>query len=139
MDINANIITQNIKQEERYLIALVESKKIAFSARWIQDILVFTRSQVLELPFYSQSLLGVLHHQNQIIPLVSGHHIFSEQTSHISQTTLTALRLNQLGKKLAGVGVVVDRMVQSISHSELGKEKLFQLTDIPQSIWLPQR
>ena len=138
MDITAQIATKNINQEERYLVALVEDKKVAFSARWVYEILVFQRSQILKLPFYDQCLLGVIHHQNQIVPLVSGRTIFLEKTQKITQATFTAVRLNQLGQNLAGVGVIVDRMIENLSAKELTQERLFELTDIPQQIWQPQ-
>ncbi len=138
MDITAQIAAKNIDQEERYLVALVENKKVAFSAHWVHEILVFQRSKILKLPFYDQCLLGVIHHQNQIVPLVSGRTIFLEKTQKITQVTLTAVRLNQLGQNLAGVGVVVDRMVGNLSAKELTQEQLFELTDIPQQIWQPQ-
>lgn len=137
MDTITNITTQYIKQKDRYLIALVQDRKIAFSATLVREILLLGRSQVLQLPFYDRSLIGVVHHQNQIIPLVSGRSIFLEETNKFSQTTFTTVRLNELGQQLTGVGVVVDRMVESISRSELTQEHLFQLTDIPQHIWQP--
>ncbi|MDJ0899200.1 MAG: chemotaxis protein CheW [Xenococcus sp. MO_188.B8] len=137
MNITAQVVTKNINQEERYLVAQVEDKKVAFSAHWVQEILVFQRSQILQLPFYDQCLLGVIHHQNQIVPLVSGRKIFLETTKKITQVTLTAVRLNQFGQNLAGVGVVVDCMVGNLSAKELTQEQLFEFTDIPQQIWQP--
>ena len=136
MDTITNISTQNIKQQERYLIALVKDFKIAFSATLIREILLFQRSQILQLPFYNRSLIGVVHHQNQIIPLVSAQSIFLEENKFL-QTTFTTVRLGQSGQQLTGVGVVVDRMVKSISQQELTEEHLFQLTDIPKNIWQP--
>lgn len=138
MDITAQITNENTNQEERYLVALVEDKKVAFSAHWVHEILVFQRAQILKLPFYDRCLLGVIHHQNQIVPLVSGRTIFLEKTQKITQATFTAVRLNQLGQNLAGVGVIVDRMVENLSAKELTQEQLFELTDIPQQIWQPQ-
>ena len=129
--------TADIKRADRYLVALVKEQKIAFSASLVREILVFQKRQILQLPFYDRSLVGVVHHQNQIIPLVSGRSIFLEETHKFSQTTLTAVRLNELGQHLTGVGVVVDRMVESLSQPELTGEQLFQLTDIPQHIWQP--
>ena len=138
MNITTQITTENTNQEERYLVALVEDKKVAFSAHWVHEILVFQRAQILQLPFYDRCLLGVIHHQNQIVPLVSGRTIFLEKTQKITQATFTAVRLNQLGQNLAGVGVIVDRMVENLSAKELTQEQLFELTDIPQQIWQPQ-
>lgn len=142
MKIAAPIIQGNIETEERYLVAVVCDLKIAFLAHWVQEILLFPRSQILELPFYDPSLLGVVHHQNQIVPLVSGQNIFSQKIQQKSQATLTAVRLNQLGQSLTGVGVVVDRMVENLSVKELTPEQRSQLTefqfsDIPQHIWQP--
>lgn len=136
MDTITDITTQYIKQQDRYLIALVKDFKIAFSATLVKEILLFKRSQILQLPFYNRSLIGVVHHQNQIIPLISGRGIFLEENK-FSQTTLTAVRLDISGQQLTGVGIVVDRMVESISRQELNREHIFQLTDIPQHIWQP--
>ena len=136
MDTITDLTTRNIKQQDRYLIALVKDLKIAFSATLVREIMLFQRSQILQLPFYNRSLIGVVHHQNQIIPLVSAQSIFLEENK-FSQTTLTAVRLGQSGQQLTGVGVVVDRMVESISQQELTQEHLFQLTDIPKYIWQP--
>ena len=129
-------ITKDIAHKDRYLIGLIKDFKIAFSATLVKEILLFKRSQILQLPFYNRSLIGVVHHQNQIIPLVSGRGIFLEENK-FSQTTLTAVRLDSSGQQLTGVGVVVDRMVESISQQELTQEHIFQLTDIPQHIWQP--
>lgn len=136
MDTIPDLPTPDLKQV-RYLIALVKEQKIAFSTSLVREILVFQKGQILQLPFYDRSLVGVVHHQNQIIPLVSGRSIFLEETNKFSPTIFTAVRLNELGQHLTGVGVVVDRMVESISQPELTGEQVFQLTDIPQHIWQP--
>lgn len=136
MDAITDITTQYIKQQDRYLIALVKDFKIAFSATLVKEILLFKRSQILELPFYNHSLIGVVHHQNQIIPLISGRGIFLEENK-FAPTTLTVVRLDSSGQQLTGVGVVVDRMAESISRQELDREHIFQLTDVPQHIWQP--
>ena len=137
MDTIIDLSSPDIKQAARYLIALVKEQKIAFSASLVREILVFQKGQILQLPFYDRSLVGVVHHQNQIIPLVSGRSIFLEETNKFSPTILTVVRLNKLGQHLTGVGIVVDRMVESLSQPELTGEQLFQLTDIPQHIWQP--
>jgi chemotaxis signal transduction protein len=149
MNMTASITKENIETEERYLVAVVGERKIAFLARWVQEILLVPRSQVLELPFYDPSLLGVVHHQGQIVPLVSGQNIFLQKIQPKSQATLSVVCLNQFGQNLTGVGVVVDRMVENLSSSEIAhnistsesKSQFteFQLRDIPQHIWQPQR
>ena len=128
----------NIDREKRYLIAQLEDQKIAFKATLVQEILVFKRSQILSLPFYNQSLLGVINHQNQIVPLVCGKTIFLEKTQSVIQANLTAVRLNQSADNLTGVAIVVDKMVENLLGKELNLEKLFQLKDIPTQTWQPQ-
>lgn len=139
MDITTPKAIKQIDQEERYLVAVVENQKVVFPAILVQEIFVFRRSQILALPFYNPSLVGVVNHQNQIVPLVSGRTIFWGKTHTMTQTTVTAVRLNQLGEKLMGVAIVVDRMVENLSGKELSEERLFQLSDIPTEIWQPQR
>lgn len=137
MDTIIDLSTPDIERANRYLVALVKEQKIVFSTTLVQEILVFKKGQILPLPFYDRSLVGVVYHQNQIIPLVSGRSIFLNETNKFLPTTLTTVRLNELGQHLTGIGVVVDRMVESISQAEFTEEKLFQLTDIPTHIWQP--
>ena len=139
MERTPQIFPENGEPEERYLVASIGERKIAFTARWVREILIFKRSQILKLPFYDSRVLGVVHHHNQIIPLVSGRELFSTETKKISQTIVNVVRLNKWGTQLTGVGVVVDRMVENIAASELKSQQLFQLTDIPVEIWQPQR
>ena len=128
-----------ISQSERYLIASIEKSKVAFPASLVQEIMVFKRSQILQLPFYDQSLRGVVHHQNQVVPLVSGKTIFLEKADRTGYTDITAIRLNQAAEKLAGIAIIVDRMVENLSKEELSEERIFQLGDIPPHIWQPQK
>jgi chemotaxis signal transduction protein len=148
MNMTASITKENIETEERYLVAVVGERKIAFLARWVQEILLIPRSQVLELPFYDPCLLGVVHYQGQIVPLVSGQNIFLQKIQPKSQATLSVVCLNQFGQNLTGVGVVVDRMVENLSSKDIAdnistsesKSQFteFQFRDIPQHIWQPK-
>jgi chemotaxis signal transduction protein len=131
--------TQTLSLRDRYLIALVGQQKLAFPAHWVTDILVIARSQLLALPFYDPMLLGVVHHQNQIVPLVCASKIFGEgEEGNLWQQTLTAVRLSKLAADLEGVGVVVARMTGSLTETELSQERRFEVSDIPSHIWQPQ-
>ena len=129
---------ETIVQSERYLVASIDNTKIAFPAFLVQEIMVFKRSQILQLPFYNQSLRGVVHHQNQVVPLVSGKTIFFEKADRTGYNDITAVRLNQTAEKLAGIAIIVDRMVENLSKEELSEEKIFQLGDIPPHVWQPR-
>ena len=137
---NTNTQTPNSTLQNRYLIASVESQKLAFPAYLVQDILQIERSQILTLPFYEPAFLGVIQHQNQVVPLISAKKILSVQEGNLLQPTLTAIRLNDLAEQLTGVALVVDQMQKSLDTTQLSSEAhKFQLTDIPAQIWQPQR
>ncbi len=125
--------------QERYLIAALGTKKIAFAANLVRDILMIERSQILVLPFYDAACLGVVHYQNQIIPLISTKKVLGITESNLLQSTLTAVRLNDSTEYLGGVALIVDRMEKSLAAEDLSEEHKFQITDIPPQIWQPQR
>lgn len=130
--------TQGLISSNRYFIAEVGQVALAFSAQWVRDILVVERSQILHLPFYPPMFLGVIQVQSEIVPLVSAQKIWNDGHSTPLPATLTAVRLSQLAQTLTGVGIVVDRMVGSVSELN-SQHKKFALDDIPTQIWQPQR
>ncbi len=136
---NTNTQSPSLTLQDRYLIASVKPKKLAVPAHLVQDILIFERSQILALPFYDSAFLGVIHYQNQIVPLVSAQKILAITENNLLQPTLTAVRLNELAEHLTGVALVIDRMEGSLTVEELDQEHKFQLTDIPHHLWQPQR
>lgn len=136
---NNNAETYSLILQNRYLVAVLGTKKIAFAANLVRDILTIERSQILVLPFYDSTCLGVVHYQNEIILLVSTKKILGLTESNLLQSTLTAVRLNDSAEHLSGVGLVVDRMEKSLTAEDLSEELKFQITDIPPQIWQPQR
>jgi chemotaxis signal transduction protein len=128
--------TQSLSLRDRYLIAQVGRQKLAFPAYWVKDILIVERSQLLALPFYDPILLGVIYHQNQIVPLVSAKKILAED--NLWQQTLTAVRLGEMAGNLNGVGVVVNRMTGSLTEAELSHERRFEVADLDDRIWQPR-
>lgn len=135
--------------ESRYLLTQAGSQKIGFPSQWVTEIILIERSQILNLPFYDTRLLGVVHHQGNIIPLVT-----LQSTNRVSQRpriqeTLTAIHLTQSVGTLSGVGLIVDRVIGSISHEQLSANEqtatdaseppmeVFQPEIIPPSIWQP--
>lgn len=140
--------------QNRYILSQVGHQQIAFPSQWVSEIVLIERSQILHLPFYDSRLLGVVHHQSYIIPLVTLQLAYPVSQKRIIQRqriqeTLTAIRLSQSVSELSGVGLVVDRVIGSISHEQLSADEqqatgasnqsivMFESEKIPPSIWQP--
>jgi chemotaxis signal transduction protein len=144
---------------DRYILAQVDKQEIAIPSPWVFDILTTRRSHLLTLPFYSPMLLGIVAHRGSIVPLVAVRSLLAEirpSTGSVpdraASDTFTAIRLSQTVGELAGLGLVVDRILgsqprQSISSSSPGsseqqpstKRYVFQPYDIPPHLWEPLR
>lgn len=133
------IDTVSVPLQNRYLLTSVAGQSLAFPAAGVSDILVIERSQVLALPFYHPRFLGVFHYQGKIVPLVPAHLFTEGQEQGLIKQTLIAVRLGNFFAPLAGVGVVVDRLVDSVSVEQLAAERIFQPDDLPSTFWQPQR
>ena len=131
------IDTVSVPLQSRYILTHVVGQSLAFPASWVTDILVIERSQVLVLPFYNPEVIGVVHYQGKIVPLVSAHFL-TQQHEQVIKQTLVAIRLSQ-PLDVAGVGVVVDRLVDSLTAEQLTTERVFQPDDLPSCLWQPQR
>jgi chemotaxis signal transduction protein len=140
--------------QKRYILTLVGNQQLVFPAHWVAEIILIQRSQILNLPFYNSLLLGVIHHQGSIIPLVSIQLLNKVEKDQIVpqqriQEKLTAIRLSQVVGELSGVGLIVEQVIGSISYEQLlanqhkatasshPQVEVFQLDRIWQSIWQP--
>jgi chemotaxis signal transduction protein len=153
MDISVDVETSSFSLKSfqgRYILTQVGHQKIGFPSQWVAEIILIERSQILNLPFYDSRLLGVVHHQGSIIPLVTfpvGNPVSQRARN---QEMLTAIRLSPLLNELAGVGLIVDQVIGSISQEELSAKEhkatessnpqieVFQPERISPSIWQPR-
>jgi len=130
---------------QRYILTLVGQQKLAFVSDWVLEIITFKRSQVLNLPFYNPMMLGVVYYRAKLVPLVDPSSIFKLVPSEARKETVMAVRLSRLTGELAGVGLLVDRAVGSISREQLVNYteeppiQVFQPEDLSSTIWQPQR
>lgn len=135
---SSSLIPSSSTLQDRYFIASVDSKKIAFSADLIRDILAFEREQILTFPTYDPSFLGVFYYQDEIVPIVSTKRILNIAENNLLQSSLVAVRISAIAGELANIALVVDRMEKSLHSGELSSEYQFKLEDIPEQIWQPQ-
>ncbi|HEY9833049.1 MAG TPA: chemotaxis protein CheW [Stenomitos sp.] len=141
--------------QRRCILTQIGEQKISFPSQWVAEIMLIERSQILNIPFYDSRLLGMVHHQGNIIPLVTlqlANPVSQErliQRQRI-QDKLTAIRLSSSVSELSGVGLIVDQVIGSISQEQLllnqqpttessnDSIEMFQPERIPQVIWQPR-
>jgi chemotaxis signal transduction protein len=130
-------------REVRHILTQVGEKKLAFPAAWVSEVMRVEQASILPLPFYSIIIFGVVNHQGEIVPLIAAQSAVFKLAERPGRETLTAIRLSQAAASLAGVAIVVDQVVGSISAEQISAQRseirLFQPQDIPDHIWQPRR
>lgn len=132
--------------QDRYILTQVGHQQISFPSQWIAEILTVERSQILPLPCYHPLLLGVTHHQGQIVPLISPDAFLVEKTSRFTRSNvsemLNIVRLSQFTQHLSGVGVVIEQVLGNRSKEQLSLSPKpiypFDFQEISSTIWQPQ-
>ncbi|MGJ3250493.1 MAG: chemotaxis protein CheW [Elainellaceae cyanobacterium] len=140
--------------QNRFILTQVDRHYLVFPSSYAAEILLVERSQILVLPFYDRTLLGVVHYHGRIVPLAAIQYIF-DQTTNLTRETISVVQLSQDAGHVAGMGIVVDRVLESRSREQLPDEifteSLPPSPPLPESIhlfrpellgdrlWLPQR
>jgi chemotaxis signal transduction protein len=130
----------------QYLLTQVESQKIAIASRWIEDVFILERDQILPMPFYGTHLLGLTHHQNQVVPLLATQFLVTEsgqKSQSLMRDQMRVIRLNEVTGSLMGIGLVVDQILGYVSPEQLQEFRstllTLQLEAIPPQFWRPNR
>lgn len=111
-----------VAPSNRYIVAKVGDRSVTFPDVLVSEIIILDRNAILALPFYETAIIGVTHHQASVIPLLLLRLLMGEQRTLITES-LTVVRLSavaeELGdKNLNGVGVIVDRVIGSLTIDE---------------------
>jgi hypothetical protein len=132
----------------RYILAGLEQLIVVFGDALVVEIIVVERSYILPFPFFSSSMLGVIHHQGVVIPLLSLKRALLDKNALMPEN-LTVVRLSNELPQLAGAGIVVDRVLSSMLSEQYTKlaessgntyvrlENL--LPRLPGTLWEPYR
>lgn len=146
------IVYSSASIKERYILTQVGAWVLVFPARWVAEIFRVQRSRILDLPFYQSPLVGVTHHNSQIIPLTSAHQVLKTQENTLRET-VTVLQLSHEAGRLANMGIIVDKVLGSTSKEQLppavlttqalhppdtDSQVLFQPDWFPSDLWHPQ-
>jgi chemotaxis signal transduction protein len=85
--------------------------------------MIVDRSEILLMPFFDSAILGLVHQQGVIIPLVSLKQALMGNRGLVPEK-ITVVRLSDELEAIAGAGLVVDRVIGSISADQFQKMQL---------------
>jgi chemotaxis signal transduction protein len=137
--------------QERYILTQVEDQQFAFPSLWVAEILLIERSQILTIPFYDAAILGVVHHHGRIVPLVEIRRLV-KKTSGLMRETVNVVQLSQEAEHLAGIGIVVDKVLDGRSQDQFDQAlglaasasstkaaiQFFHAELLSDRLWMPQ-
>ncbi|MBD1868938.1 chemotaxis protein CheW [Leptolyngbya sp. FACHB-671] len=116
-------LTTSPSLQDRYILTQVGDQQFAFPSVCVAEILLIERSQILALPFYDAAILGVVHNHGRIVPLVEIQRLF-KKTSGLMRETVNVVQLSQETEHLAGIGIVVDQILDNRSPGQLPDDML---------------
>jgi hypothetical protein len=114
----------------------------------VLEVVIVERDKLLKLPFYNDAILGCIHHEGEIITLISLKEIFGTKGEQF-RTKITLIKLSKFVEGLGEVGIVVDRILARKNRNELpealflssenGDLRLFSPEILKSEIWQPVR
>ncbi len=133
---------------DRFISTEIDRFTLVFPAVWVAEILRVDRSQILDLPFYDPLLMGIIHHNGSIVPLVAGTRLLKVEQLGVRERSIV-VRLNESAGTLANIGIIVDRAIGSSDRQELPPELFTQAATttgmllmrpdlIPADLWQPR-
>lgn len=133
----------NLPLYDRYVLAELGNSSVVSPDIFVAEVLILERSAILAIPFYSGAVLGVTHHQGQILPLVSLRRALTDSKMLLPEK-INVVRLSPEAGDLGGMGLVVDRVVSSITAEQYAKGKDYirleeLLPRLGTKIWEPVR
>jgi len=133
----------------RYVMAGLGNLNLVIPDLFVAEIMIVERSELLPIPFFDLSILGLVHHQGLIVPLVSLKQALLKDRVLVPER-ITVVRISDEIEAIAGAGLVVDRVISSISAEQMeavsSKSNEFEymrieslLPYLGQAVWAPRR
>jgi chemotaxis signal transduction protein len=116
------LLDRLVAPSNRYIVAKVGAHSVTFPDLLVSEIIIIDRNAIVALPFYETAIIGVTHHQATVMPLLLLRLLMGEERTLLTES-LTVVRLSKLAnnfgnKNLSGTGVIVDRVIGSLTIDE---------------------
>lgn len=136
---------------DRFILAQVKATILVVPASWVDEIFQVERSQILPLPFYSSSLIGLAYQGGRVLPLVCASSLLGTASSVLREKVMV-IKLGNKAGALAQVGLVVEHILGSQTRAALPqsvfststqstsdiKMVLLRPEEVKQDLWQPQ-
>ncbi|AFY73103.1 chemotaxis signal transduction protein [Synechococcus sp. PCC 7502] len=144
------MITQDsLPSYSRYVLASLDHLQLVFPDVFVAEIMIVERSELLPIPFFNPSILGLVQQQGVITPLVSLKRALQGIKALVPEK-ITVVRLSEELEEIAGAGLVVDRVISSVTSdqylqlsSEVKQSEYLRLegllTRLGETLWEPLR
>jgi CheW-like domain len=133
--------------EDRFILTQVADLTLVFPATQVAEIVRIDRSQILDLPFYDRLLIGIVHYNGLVMPLIAASRLLSATKLALPERAIV-VQLNEADDRLGNVGIIVDRAIGSTTGGELppelfttarsGAMVMMQSHLVPTNLWHPQ-
>lgn len=133
---------------DRYVLVGLGNLSLVCPDVFVAEIMIVDRSELLPMPFFDLSILGLVHQQGAIVPLISLKRALLGSKVLIPEK-ITVVKLSEEIESIAGAGLVVDRVISTISDQQyetligdtesesMRLESLLPL--LGEKVWNPQR
>ncbi len=143
--LNSAVPDDTTESSIRSKVILTEyrGQHLAFPSHWVDEVLFVPRQQVLKLPFYRAPVLGVLPHQGHLVLLIEpGVNSPTLPEPKGLQDHVRAMRLSAQAGDLAGVAILIEKIVGTLNEADLENQpnlRLFTLDDTSVEAFQPYR
>jgi chemotaxis signal transduction protein len=107
----------------RYVLTSLGTLSLVCPDLFVAEIMIVDRSEILLMPFFDSAILGLVHQQGVIVPLVSLKQALLGSRVLVPEK-ITVVRLSDELEAIAGAGLVVDRVIGSISADQFQNMQL---------------
>ena len=78
------LLDQLFAPSNRYIVAKVGDRTVNFPDTLVSEIIIIDRNAIVALPFYETAIIGVMHHQANVMPLLLLRLLMGEQRTLIT-------------------------------------------------------
>ena len=139
MDFDTHFL-ESTSSESQYILAEVGTHRIAFPAELVAGIVLAERSHILSMPFYHEAMLGVVHHQGQLVALMMLQQLLEDSPSP-SREVFNAVQLSE-STGASGLGLIVDQLLGNCNEDQVSNDdsiSRFQPSLLRPELWRPKR